>query len=200
MGTRLRNLSRLVLIFVAMATALVALPLAGSAQGNSGAARACQQGNYADLLGSNGETFANPGQCARFATQGGIFATLIPMGHTVTLNSTLAGCNHLAFGYAASDGSGGEIDEKPYNCESSSTATYTVGPFPTSVIITVYLEDRSCGDTYDSNGNHARVAVTRTGYHVDITDSGGLCESNNDLDRYPTDTFRNLSVELIVNP
>lgn len=117
MGTRLRNLSRLVLMFVAMATALVALPLAGSAQGNSGATRACQQGNYADLLGSNGETFANPGQCARFAAQGGTFATFVAAGHTVTFNSTLAGCNHLAFGYAASDGSGGEIDEKPYNCE-----------------------------------------------------------------------------------
>ncbi len=200
MGTRLRNLSRLVLMFVAIATALVALPLAGSAQGNSGAARACQQGNNADLLGSNGETFANPGQCARFAAQGGTFATFVAAGHTVTFNSTLSGCNHLAFGYWASDGSGSEIDEKPYDCESSSTASYTAGPFPNAVVLTLYLEDRSCGDIYNSNGNHARVAVTRSGYHVDMTDSGGHCESNNDMDRYPTDTFRNLSVELIVNP
>src|SRR5688500_2210494 len=43
--------------------------------GNSGAAHACQNGGYVDLVGSGGETFANTGECVSFAARGGTFMT-----------------------------------------------------------------------------------------------------------------------------
>ncbi len=45
------------------------------AAGNSQAAQACQQGGYRNYVRSDGTPFANPGECASYAAQGG---TLLP--------------------------------------------------------------------------------------------------------------------------
>src|SRR5690606_33310867 len=84
------------------------------AQGNSDAAHACHQGGYANLVGVNGETFANAGQCVRFVAQGGTFAEDEPLpegtivvsaGHTVTLRNAVLSADHaLTYGYSI-DGS-----------------------------------------------------------------------------------------------
>jgi hypothetical protein len=59
--------------------------------GNSAAAHACQQGGYANLIGTNGTTdttFSNTGQCVSYAAQGG------------TLVSKTAAAPCLSGGYA----------------------------------------------------------------------------------------------------
>lgn len=45
--------------------------------GNSEAAKACQNGGYSSLLGSNGEAFKNAGQCVSYVAKGGV---LQPVG------------------------------------------------------------------------------------------------------------------------
>ena len=45
--------------------------------GNSDAAKACQKGGHATVLGANGEAFRNAGQCVSYVASGG---TLQPIG------------------------------------------------------------------------------------------------------------------------
>ena len=42
-----------------------------SGPGNSDAAKACQQGGYANLVGADGTQFANAGECVSYAARGG---------------------------------------------------------------------------------------------------------------------------------
>jgi hypothetical protein len=162
-----------------MATSTVALAKGG----NSAAAKACQKGGYLALVGAGGETFKNTGGCVSFAAHGGKFATgiIVPKGHTVTFNDpTLSACNTLVYGYVAG-GSTVPLGSKTYGCTAAVTdPDVTVGPFPTAVILRVYLEDVTCGATYFSDGNHAHVApLTATSWLVDIADAGGFCERLN---------------------
>jgi len=49
----------------------LAATVGASAHGNSAAAKACQQGGYANLQGTDGTLFANTGECVSYAAHGG---------------------------------------------------------------------------------------------------------------------------------
>ena len=71
-----------VLVLIATFIPLTQVAFAGG--GNSEAAQACQKGGYADLVRSDGSTFANAGACVSYAALGGTFvavtltATFVP--------------------------------------------------------------------------------------------------------------------------
>jgi hypothetical protein len=73
-----------------------------------------------------------------------------------------------------------------------------VGPFPTAVVLTVDLEDVTCGATYASDGNHARVISTPPIHEVDIADGGPGCNRVNDP--WEISTAGNLSVQVVITP
>lgn len=171
--------------------------LALAESGNSAAAHACQKGGYSGLVGTGGETFKNAGQCTSYVAHGGSFATgiIIPAGQSLTFNNPmLDACNPLSYGYTINGvstqlGTGG-------GCGTVWPGNVTIGPFPTAVLVTVYLTDLKCGQTYSSDSNHSVVTPTPTGYQVDITDSGFYCEATGPRTAIPG----NLSVGLVLNP
>ncbi|HYU50508.1 MAG TPA: hypothetical protein VEO91_11355 [Candidatus Limnocylindria bacterium] len=181
---------------LSLATATTALANGG----NSAAAGACQKGGYLALVGEGGETFKNTGDCVSFAARGGKFATgiIVPAGHTVTFNDpTLSACNALVYGYSVG-GSTVPLGGKAYGCFTVTDPDVTVGPFPTAVVLRVYLDDQTCGATYFSDGNHAHVTqLTATSYLVDIADAGGFCERENDPAEFTGPG--NLRVEVVIN-
>lgn len=192
---------RLMTILVGLCFMLVSGSQSAMAQeGNSDAAHACQKGGYAALVGTGGETFRNAGQCASFVARGGTFATgiIVPAGQTVTFNDpAFSACNALVYGYTV-QGSSTQLGSKPAGCANIALGDVTIGPFPTAVILTVYLEDQTCGATYASDGNHALVVSSPPVYQVDIADGGPGCNRVNS----PVSGFTagNLSVDVIINP
>jgi hypothetical protein len=74
----------LIYALVVMLTLFTGAQLAG-AQGNSGAAHACQDGGWEDLRGTFGETFANQGECVRYAAHGGVLVG----SPTVTIHTVI---------------------------------------------------------------------------------------------------------------
>lgn len=166
--------------------ALVAAPLAGAKKpspgsnpGNSGAAHECQQGGYLSLVGDDGTTFENVGQCVSFAAHGGHFAAglVIPKGKTATLTNaqfgdvllptaplapnTLTNCpgDSLAYGYQVNLGANVQIATGGAGCQVVAGAV--VGPFPTAVLLRVWLTDfHAPVFTFYSDGNHATVVGT----------------------------------------
>jgi hypothetical protein len=91
-----------------------------------------------------------------------------------------------------------ELGTRPYVCGQEILPNQVIGPFPTAVLVTVYLQDQLCGETYDSDGNHARVVSSPPTYQVDIADGGGNCERVGTTAEF--EGIGNLSVQLIVNP
>jgi len=161
--------------------------VAAQGGGNSDAAHLCQQGGYTGLVGSNGETFENTGQCVRYAARGGTFAEnepddsgltgiVLPGGQIVTFASpTFSSCNALSYGYVI-DGVATQLGQKANVCSTTILADQTAGPFGTDVALLVYLTDETCGATYYSDGNHARVSSSNL---VDIADAGPGCSIMN---------------------
>lgn len=199
----MKTLRMIALLAMCLVT-LAGLPQLATAQhGSSEAARDCQQGGYAALVGAGGETFSNAGECVSFAARGGVFASgiVIPAGQTATfVNPTLSACNALAYGYTTSGGASGQLGGKPVGCATTTLASQTVGPFSTAVILTVYLQDLTCGQTYGSDGNHARVTGSSPVFQVDIADAGPGCS----VAGVPVDLSDgrpgNLSVQVAINP
>jgi hypothetical protein len=179
---RLIGLVTLVALIALLATATATAAFAKSGGGNSAAAHACQKGGYLGLVGANGETFRNVGACVSFAAHGGKFATgiIVPKGHTATFDDpTWSACNALAWGYTTG-GPNIQLGTKAYGCTTTPVVDpdVTVGPFPTAVVLRVYLQDDTCSSTvYYSDGDHAHVTPTGAHrYQVDIADAGGFCE------------------------
>ena len=141
------------------------------------AAEPCLSDGYLSVVGSGGETFASAGDCILFVLGGGAFATgiVIPAGQEVTLEfASFSACNQLSYGYQVNLGANFIVDSKAYGCASElAVGGITIGPFPTAVLLRVFLTDVSCGDTFFSDGNHALVTGTDP-WLVDIADSGGL--------------------------
>jgi hypothetical protein len=163
--------------------ALVAAPLAGakkpspgSSPGNSGAAHKCQKGGYRSLVGADGTTFKNVGQCVRFRARGGQFATgiVIPAGKTATLSNaqfgdallptaplapnTATNCpgDPLAYGYQVNLGANVQVATGGMGCQVRPGAV--IGPFPTAVLLRIWLTDfHAPVFTFYSDGNHATV-------------------------------------------
>jgi hypothetical protein len=169
---------------------LVSAPLAGAdpGNGNSDAAKACQKGGYLSLVGADGTTFDNVGACVSFAAHGGKFATglVIPAGKTATLSNaqfgdffataplapnTWTNCplDPLAYGYQLNLGANVQIATGGGGCSSRPGAV--IGPFPTAVLLRVYLTDNHApAYTFYNDGNHATV-VGSNPYLVAIRDS-----------------------------
>ena len=163
--------------------ALVAAPLAGAKKpspgtgpGNSGSAHECQQGGYLSLVGADGTTFKNVGACVNFAAHGGQFAAglVIPAGKTATLSNaqfgdvllptaplapnTATNCpgDPLAYGYQLNLGANVQIATGGMGCQVVAGAV--IGPFPTAVLLRVWLTDNAPpAFTFYSDGNHAAV-------------------------------------------
>ena len=171
------------LIVVVLALALV--PFSAGAQGNSQAAHACQGEGYLSLVGVGGETFTNVGQCVRFAAQGGQFADgtdvlegtiVVPKDYSFTLSGQmLEACNGLSFGYALNGGPVVSLGSKGAGCETVTFIDVTIGPVTADSVLVFYLTDNTCGATYNSDSDHARVVETAPVYEVDIADAGPGC-------------------------
>jgi hypothetical protein len=85
---------------------LMAMP-AASAQpgdnngpGNSGAAQQCQHGGWQMLVGTDGTTFGDQGECVSFAAQGGVIAT--PMVQIVGWDWISRNTPHCAVSFSVS--------------------------------------------------------------------------------------------------
>jgi hypothetical protein len=191
---------RILLLAVALGLlALVAVPLAGakkkpppsSPPGNSGAAHQCQKGGYLSLVGADGTTFRNVGACVSFAAHGGKFATglVIPAGKTATLTNaqlgdlllptlplapnTITNCpgDTLAYGYQLNLGANVTVAAGPALGGCAVLAGATIGPFPTAVLLRIFLTDfHAPVFTFYSDGNHSRV-VGSNPFLVSIRDS-----------------------------
>jgi hypothetical protein len=176
--------------------ALVVAPLAGakkpppgSSPGNSGAAHKCQKGGYRSLVGANGTTFKNVGACVRFAAHGGRFATglVIPAGKKATLSNaqfgdaflptaplapnTFTNCpgDPLAYGYQVNLGANVQVAPMGAGCRVAAGAV--IGPFPTAVLLRIFLTDfHTPVFTFYSDGNHATV-VGSNPFLVSMRDS-----------------------------
>jgi hypothetical protein len=172
-------------ILAAVLAALSASP-AVAGGGNSGAAHACQQGGWAELVGSNGETFRNTGECVSFAARGGTFGEpppppptgiFVPAGATLTFdNAVLSACNQLDWGFTI-DGASTVVGSKSGGCFTTTPADSSFGPWPTDETVTVFLTDWTCFRTYTNDGDHGittQAAPMR--WDVDIADAGGACE------------------------
>jgi hypothetical protein len=191
MKGRITLLSAVLVILI-----LVAAPLAGAkkppkpgpAPGNSGAAHSCQKGGYLSLVGADGTTFKNVGACVSFAAHGGTFATglVIPAGKTATLTNaqfgdffptlplapnTWTNCpgDPLAYGYQLNLGTNVQVATGGMGCQAVAGAT--IGPFPTAVLLRVFLTDNHLPVfTFYSDGNHSNVSGSGP-YLVSIRDS-----------------------------
>lgn len=190
---------RIALFAAALAVfALVATPLAGAKKpapgsnpGNSGAAHKCQKGGYLSLVGADGTTFKNVGACVSFAAHGGQFATglVIPAGKKATLTNaqlgdgfiataplapnTFTNCpaDPLAYGYQLNLGANVTVATGPALGGCAVLAGATIGPFPTAVLLRIWLTDfHTPVFTFYSDGNHATV-VGSNPYLVSIRDS-----------------------------
>lgn len=184
------NIVVLTLVLLGPATAAADEPNGG----NSNSARACQQGGWRAMVGSRGETFANAGQCVSFAAQGGTFASglVIPEGGRAVLTDARfrGACDPLVYGYQVNFGPFVPVDSKPFGCGPVPLNGATIGPFPTAVLLRIFLIDNYCGGgpdwIYFSDGNHGLVTPVSSGtFVVDMTDSF-LCQLPNSDPRVPS--------------
>jgi hypothetical protein len=164
----------------------------GANGGNSPAAHACQQGGYLSLVGSDGTTFSNVGDCVSYAAHGGTFATglIIPAGQTATISAswTQGPCDALSYGYQVDFGANVPLGSKSAGCGNPSLSGGVVGPFTTAVLLRIWLNDTgtsgSCNDTFYSDGVHALVTPPNP-YDVSIFDSY-FCTSGPNDPRIPS--------------
>lgn len=196
-------MKRLILALVSVAA--LAVPVGaladehGHGRGNSWAAHACQHGGYRSLVGSDGTTFANTGQCVRFAAHGGTFSNLpgnpgitarsggqgfvLPAGAIATIldaHWNLDPCDALTYGYQLDGGALVTLASKPGGvCENGNLPGATIGPFPTTRLLRIFLTDRGnpaadvyCEYTFYSDGSHALVSGSNP-WQVAIRDSSG---------------------------
>jgi hypothetical protein len=150
------------------------------AGGNSAAAHQCQHGGYASVFRADGSAFANAGECTSYAAQGGVLAHRVTASFT---NVWFSSCNALTWGYAI-DGVSTDVASKADGCVSRVPEPDASVTYLSTQTLHVYLRDDTCGFTYRDDGLHSLVAGTnpRT---IEITDSGGFCESNPGLPRPP---------------
>ncbi len=165
-------------------------------RGNSAAAHACQQGGYLSLVGADGTTFKNSGECTSYIANGGTFATgfVIPAGQTATLSDahwTRPPCDALSYGYQLDLGANVTLGSKPAGCAIGDLPGATVGPFATVELLRVFLNDTglsdNCNYTFYSDGNHALVDGSNP-WTVSILDSY-FCElgTSPDVPAFPGD-------------
>ena len=158
--------------------------------GNSGAAHMCQHHGYLSLVGSHGETFTTVGDCVSFAAHDGQFATgkfIVPAGKTLTLSGAHwvnGPCDVLTYGYQVDFGANVAIASKTTACANAALAGAVVGPFPTAVLVRVFLNDVgfppfvSCNVTSYNDGVRALVTGSNP-YTVGIKDSIFCAEGAN---------------------
>jgi hypothetical protein len=192
-------------LLAAVVLAIVPVAGAGNPGGNSDAAHACQQGGYLSLVGSDGTTFSNVGECVSFAAHGGTFATglVIPAGKTATLSNAefgdfLTNCpaDPLAYGYQINLGSNVQVATGGGFCQHVAGAV--IGPYPTAVLLRIWLTDfHGPVYTFYSDGNHAAVTGSNP-YLVQISDSFfGLIGPG--TPRPPTGGNNNLNVTVTIS-
>jgi hypothetical protein len=176
------------ILVLAAAPLAGAKPKPGGGPGNSPNAKKCQKGGYLSLVGSDGTTFKNVGACVSFAAHGGTFATglVIPAGQTATLSNaqfgdffptaplapnTFTNCpgDTLQYGYQINLGANVPVSTAAAGCRTAPGAT--IGPFPTAVLLRIWLTDfHTPVFTFYNDGNHATVVGTNP-FLVSIRDS-----------------------------
>ena len=185
--------------------AVLAFTLASAAwaQGNSGAAHACQHGGFNSLVGAEGQTFDNVGACVSYAGHGGAFASgiIIPKGHTATLTKAkLFGFDPLIYGYQLNFGANVEVGSQEAGGLNQKTPDATLGPFSTAELLRIWLIDNfgpefgGCPSfTFYSDGLHGFVSGSNP-FLVEIAD-GFFCLSPPTEPRH----VNNLEVTVTVN-
>jgi hypothetical protein len=149
--------------------------------GNGDAAHACQQGGYARLYRTDGSPFTNAGECTSYAAQGGVLAHHVTATFT---NVSLSSCNALTWGYEI-DGVRTALASKPLICEPPVQEPDASVTYLSTQTLHVYIQDHTCsGYVYTDDGLHALVTGVNP-QQIEITDSGGFCESNPDMPRPP---------------
>lgn len=210
----MKTISKLFSISLAMLVMSLPQVAFSDDNGNSDAAYDCNKDGYLSLVGANGQTFSNVGDCFNFADEGGAFATgiIIPANNIATLTPTFFACDTLTWGYQLNFGA--NVDKanfSPFRCPlTGSEPTVHIGPFGTATLLRIYLTETSpCSATYYSDGggnaNHALVTPTPLpetiidNYEVDIMDTGvcGYADSTR-LPLGPGDG--NLNVIVDINP
>ena len=178
---------RRVMVPIALAVGIGTLIPAATASakpggGNSAAAHLCQHNGYLSLVGSHGDTFTTVGACVSFAAHGGQFATgkfIVPAGKTLTLSGAQfvnGPCDVLTYGYQVDFGANVAVASKNNVCGNAVLAGAVVGPFPTAVLVRVFLNDMgfppfvSCNVTSYNDGVRALVTGSNP-YTVGIKDS-----------------------------
>jgi hypothetical protein len=99
-------------LIVAAATGSLIAP-AALANGNSGAAYACQQNGWQDLVRQDGTGFKNTGDCGSYAAQGGVLKAK-PTGGSSTSTGGSENFSEDLLGSTPATFSGGTIDPAAY--------------------------------------------------------------------------------------
>ena len=130
--------------------------------------------------GINGDTLAGVPRAFRAASD--------KIGHPLALepeggpaDEALA-WNNLTWGYDIS-GVQHDVETFPGGCGDGTGTDQTVSYFSNQTL-RVYLRDNTCGDTYYEDGLHALVIGVNP-QRIEITDSGGFCESDPSMPRPP---------------
>jgi hypothetical protein len=201
MVMRATLVSRIVTLFALMTLVLTAVPFSALAQGNSGAAKLCEDGGYLNwTTQAGGEPFQNTGQCVRFAAEGGNFALVIPAGWMATISrQTLNSCNSLSFGYNLG-GAFTHLGMTSLGCQVVSFPDVTIGPATESQPLFFYVADHRCANAYfPSDGDHGRVASSLPTFEVDIADAGPDCEFRFTARPVPAAGDGNLSLTVTIH-
>jgi hypothetical protein len=130
---------------------MLVFPVVATAQGNSEAAHACEEGGYLNYIDADGNTFKNEGQCTRYAAQGG----------------TLVRKADISLDQAA-----GSISGTGFTPNSAITSTRVYSPNGQSFTDSLVSTDAT-GAFVDSGLNFCFDSAN-TGVQVTITDASGV--------------------------
>jgi hypothetical protein len=187
--------------------------------GNSANAKACQKGGWMSMVGADGTTFANQGACVSYGAQGGTFATtgfIIPAGHTATLTDPQVGQNSFqdtnSWGYQLNFGSnvtvGGPLCCDPDPGTAMGPATTTLGPYPTAMLVRVFLHDVGIPGFFDCdftgyNDQPVGLVLGTNPYTIGINDSEACSQTPTDPYSVPEvfdgTLYSNFVVTLTIN-
>ena len=165
------------------------------------------RGGYRALVGERGETFTSATACKEFVARGGAFAKgiVVPAGATATFfDVEVKGCNELTWGFELNLKETMDQGTKKDTCTGPGASfivgpfqqpDVTIGPFPTAVLVRVYLRDVTCRFTFFSDGSHG-LTTTESPLRIVIGDADVGCQAPPEISRVAD----NLALGLRIDP